>query len=430
MMMKSHSAVWAVVTLAGCLLLLSSSSTASAALLVGNTRGSAPISLYDDDDGGTFTPFLPSEVGDLLIAPDHLVIMEDMLYVSHGDTLNTSAIFRMNLTDGSYDPMWATAPDELYRPYGFAFDNDSGDDGGGVMYVASFLSDQILMFEQETGEYMGQFAAGDGTEEGLCNGPNQIAIHDGSLYLTTQGSVAGADGNLEYLFPSQIVVYDLETAEAQVYIEPPELLEGSLGYVSMLGIMIDCGEEAAAVGSSSNCTMYTTDFGGGLRAYDLETADLLYAAETTIDGASTGSLTLTEDGMIVIPIFADETSGSLLQFDALTGAPMGSTAGSPVLVGPTTDLARPVGVVTYMAEEEVAGAVPSDAPAGSEQPVETPTAAPVEDVPSGAPMGEEDAPTAAPTTSGAVGGGMTISAAVTAAAIAATTTFVVIMALV
>ena len=82
-----------------------------------------------------------------------------------------------------------------------------------------------------------------------------------------------------------------------------------------------------------------------MRAYALESAELIYASGTTVDGASTGSLTMTDDMTIVIPIFTDDTSGSLLQFDAKTGAPMGMTDGSAVLVGPTSDLARPIGIL-------------------------------------------------------------------------------------
>ncbi|KAG7374985.1 hypothetical protein IV203_014080 [Nitzschia inconspicua] len=371
--MKSVSLYWVAFLLAS--LVSFPSTDASASFLVGNTRGDVPVSLYNEATG-TFASFLPPEVE--LIAPDHMVMVGDMLYISHGDSLNTSAIFRMNMADGTYDTSWAVAEDIMYRPYGFALDS-------GVMYVASFLSDQILMFEEDTGEYMGEFVAGDGTEEGLCNGPNQIAIHNGKLYLTTQGSVA-IDGAPEYLFPSQIVVYDLETAEGEVYIPPPEPLEDSFGFVSMLGIVIaGCDDDL----STSNCTMYTTDFGGGLRAYDLETTDLLYAVETTIDEAFTGSLTLTDGGMIVVPIFADEASGSLLQFDAMTGEPMGSTEGSPVLVGPTTDLARPVGVLFYM-EEDTVGTMPTDAPMPTEAPV-GPAPVSVGETP-----GEGDMPSAAP----------------------------------
>ena len=76
---------------------------------------------------------------------------------------------------------------------------------------------------------------------------------------------------------------------------------------------------------------------------------------------------------------------------------MGSTAGSPVLAGPTTDLARPVGVLYYM-EDDVGGeevtVVPNiDTPVSGETVDEPTTASPV----SG---GTVDEPTEAPTMSG------------------------------
>lgn len=308
--------------------------TSALSLLVGNTRGDIPISLYDD---GVFSPFLPEGVD--LIAPDFMVLKDGYLYVSQGDTSNTSSIFRMNVADGTYEESFVEPGDDLLRPYGF-------DIYEGIIYVASFLSDQILMYSEETGEFMGEFAMGDGTEEGLCNGPNQMAIYDGQLYLTTQGSVA-VDGVPQFGLQSQIVVYDLLTAEGSVYVPQPEVLEGSLGFISMLGIMIGCDNRSAV---EDDCTVYTTDFGGGLRAYKLETAELIYASGTTVNGSITGSLTMTDDMMIVVPISSDDVSGSLLQFDAKTGAPMGMSDESAVLVGPTSDLARPIGVLFFDTE--------------------------------------------------------------------------------
>ena len=329
-------------------------STTGLDLLVGNTRGDIPISMYSD---GVFTPFLPEEVG--LIAPDHLVLKDGYLYVSQGDSLNTSSIFRMNVAEGSYDEMFVKPGEGLLRPYGF-------DIYEGTIYVASFLSDQILMYSEETGDFMGEFAMGNGTEEGLCNGPNQLAIHDGKLYLTTQGSVA-VDGVPEYGFASQIVVYDIQTGVGSVYVPQPEVLEGSLGFISMLGIIIGCDDKSAV---QDDCTVYTSDFGGGLRAYKLESAELIYASGTTVNASSSGSLTMTDDKTIIIPIFSDEVSGSLLQFDAMTGAPMGISDESPVWVGPTTDMARPIGVL-FLGDEETPPAVDEDEDAPTLAPGDT-----------------------------------------------------------
>jgi hypothetical protein len=276
----------------------------------------------------------------------------------------------MNMADGTYEESFIESGDGLLRPYGF-------DIYEGIIYVASFLSDQILMYSEETGEFMGEFAMGDGTEEGLCNGPNQLAIYDGKMYLTTQGSVA-VDGVPQYGLASQVVMYDIETTEGSVYIPQPEVLEGSNGFISMLGIMIGCGNKSAV---DDDCTVYTTDFGGGLRAYKLESAELIYTAGTTINGSSTGSLTMTDEMMLVIPVFADEVSGSLLQFDAKTGAPMGLSEGSPVLVGPTSDLARPIGVL-FMEDMEVSPPVDGEGDDAAGSPTAAPTTGPTSDGPS------------------------------------------------
>lgn len=339
-----------VATVLCLLLIFRTTNCHSSTLLITNTRGDIPISEYHD---GTFSAYLP-ELD--LVAPDHMLLYDEYLFVSSGNTYNNSAIARINTLDGTYDNLFAASMD-LLRPYGFAVDGD-------ILWVASFLTDKILLFDIETGEYLAEFASGDGTEEGLCNGPNQIAIWNGKLYLTTQGSVA-VDGIPQFGLPSQVVEYDLETGDGQVFIPQPEPLADGLGFVSMLGIVIDC--DANITNSSLGCTMYTTDFGGGLRAYDMETQELIYAVGTTINGSSTGSLTLSVDGSkIIVPIFSDETSGSLLQFDKLTGAPMGSMLDdgtmSPVLVGPTTDLARPVGVLIYHEDEDedVDGGTPTE----------------------------------------------------------------------
>ena len=314
----------------GLLFALDTTVQVEAALLEGNTRGDVPISSYDGES--SFTSFLPEDIA--LVAPDHLVLNDETyLYISHGDSVNNSGIFRMNVKDGSYEEMFASGGG-LIRPYGFDIFN-------GTLYVASFMSDQVLMYDEETGDYLGEFAAGNGTEEGLCNGPNQIAIYDGKLYLTTQGSMT-VDGAVEYKFSSQVVVYDIESKVGSVYTPPPEVLEGSLGYVSMLGVIIGCNEQSAV---EDDCTMYTTDFAGGLRAYKLSTAELIYATGTTIDGSSTGSLTMTPFGMIVVPIFTNEASGSLLQFNAITGKPMGTSDETAVLAEPTENLSRPIGVL-------------------------------------------------------------------------------------
>jgi outer membrane protein assembly factor BamB len=149
-------------------------------LLVGNTRADNIVIVSDELSIAEFIGDVPN--------PDHLVVYEDTLYLSAGDTGENSAIYAYS--NGTLSVF--AEGGGLMRPYGFAFD-------GGILYVASFMTDQILTYDASTGEYIGVFAETDGTEEGLCNGPNHIAIFEGSLYLTTQGSNV-VNGSLTYLF--------------------------------------------------------------------------------------------------------------------------------------------------------------------------------------------------------------------------------------
>jgi hypothetical protein len=313
---------------------------AGSELLVGNTRGSPSVAKYGIAEWA-ISEYIPDAAG--LVEPDQLLLYKDYLYIAHGKTLGNSAIFRMSLTTMSYNSTFATGGG-LIRPYGISID-ESVD----IMYVASFLSDQILMYDAMTGEYMGEFASGNGTEEGLCNGPNAIDILNGTLYMTTQGSEA-VNATPQYNgLASQVVKYDLATGSGSVFIPQPDVLNVSLGFISMLGIQIGCGEESAVDG---DCTVFTTDFGGGLRAYELATAKLIYAVPTTVlAGASTGSLTLSDNGMIYVPIFANESTGAVLRFDAKTGAPRGCCGGDAVYVKETSDLHRPVGILFMKAVE-------------------------------------------------------------------------------
>jgi hypothetical protein len=196
--------------------------------------------------------------------------------------------------------------------------------------VASFRSDEILVYDLATGDFIQVFASGNGTEEGLLNGPNHIAIHGTSMYVTTQGSVADDSGEISYLYPSQILIYDLDTAVGSIFVPQPEPLPQSMGFVSMLGIRVYCT-------GTEDCLIYTTDFAGGLRTYTLD-GELLYAVETTYTpGAATGSLAIA-DGEIFVPAFFNETTpGVVLKF-ALDGSAELS------VVAESDQLVRPIGI--------------------------------------------------------------------------------------
>ena len=291
----------------------------------GNTRADNIVGIYEDGSVQEYVASLPN--------PDHIRIVGDYLYVTVGDSPETSTMYRKNLKTGHVDSDFLKGGD-LLRPYGFDFYMDR-------IYVASFLTDKIIVYDMYTGAYIGVFAQGNGTEEGLVNGPNHIAVYDDMLYLTTQGSVA-TDGEPVYGLSSQIVVFDLHTGEGQVFAPPPEPLPDSLGFVSMLGIQIYCLDD-----DDSSCYVYTTDFAGGLRVYSLE-GELLDAISTTYEsGAIAGALSITPDGEIFVPGFVDEaTDGVVQRFSAKDGSPLPAMGMDGALyAGPSDKLVRPIGIL-------------------------------------------------------------------------------------
>ena len=286
-----------VVTLAA--LGLASTTAAEPTLLLGNTRGDSEIFKYGLESD-VIEPFVP---GGILEAPDHIVEYDGYYYISTGAEVNTSSIARMPIDNPDDIEVTFASGGGLKRPYGFDIYEET-------LYVSSFMTDQILTYSLSTGDYIDVFAQGDGTEEGLCNGPNQIYIYDGKLYMTTQGSyIDSVDGSLNYGLASQTVVYDLETGEGQVFIPQPDPDPMGMGFISMLGLKIGCGDESML---EDDCTVYTTDFAGGLRLYAFSTQELVDSQSTTyVDGSSTGSLALAEDGTIYTCGFASETSGAI-----------------------------------------------------------------------------------------------------------------------
>ncbi|KAL7570760.1 hypothetical protein ACA910_014391 [Epithemia clementina (nom. ined.)] len=378
---------------------------------------------------------------------------------------------------------WNAQP-MLIRPYGFDFDhhhhhhhydddvhddlNDNVEDGsqsqpsphGGYIYVSSFRTDQILVFRQDTGAFVQIFAAGNGTAQGLLNGPNHICIHHHFLYVTTQGTVAQPNGDVLLQHTSQILVYDLTTGQGRVFCTPKplsssssslssssswqdddeennnndknnnnnnngELVEEnnekegdtSTNWVSMLGVQVYClnlpplsrvpkMDNATTTATTTTtteytsyrCRLYTTDYAGVLRAYDLETAHLEFAVSTRAHLAlsmsspsstsssstttiptsiATGALSIVDDE-IYIPGF-DPTQplqpGFVQRFSAVDGSPLPgistssttSTSGSPspkdgeppptsgtqkeagagnaIFVPPHSQLIRPIGIL-------------------------------------------------------------------------------------
>ena len=320
---------------------------ASAAILVGNTaltddgRG-YNILRFDEQTGDFLGEFISTGSGGL-VSPDDLTFGPDgNLYVSSGNdgatpAVEPSAILRFNGLTGEFIDIFATSP-TLNRPYGNAFGPD------GNLYVASFLSDEILRFDGVTGAFIDVFATGNGLPGGL-NGPNDLLfLPDGSLLVTTQGSVA-VNGQPDFSFslPSQILKFDIATGASTVFADQPIPTPDSFGFVSFLGL---------AIGPDGN--LFTSDFANGLRVYDLETGNLLQTISTNYTGTSPsdnfiGSLAFTPDGALFSTgfDFSQANLGAILRYDGATGEPLPSAGNSgPIFVPTNPNLIRPIGV-TY-----------------------------------------------------------------------------------
>ncbi len=145
--------------------------------LVGNTRGDNVL-IFDASTGETLgeliTPGLGglNEPDTLLFGPDANGDGRSDLYISRGAEPGIASILRFDGLSGEFIDTFVgddlhTNLDEtggLIRPYGMAFGPDSN------LYVASFLSDQILRYDGTTGDFIDVFAQGNG-QAGSLNGP-------------------------------------------------------------------------------------------------------------------------------------------------------------------------------------------------------------------------------------------------------------------
>ncbi len=327
-------------------------------LLVANTRGNDVVR-FDPETGAFLGTFIPPETGGLF-SPDTMILGPDAngdgipdLYISSGtrpadsQERGASAIFRFDgLTGALIDSFVANDPttdvDEtggLFRPYGIAFGPD------GLLYVSSFLSDQILRYDGTTGAFVDVFATGDQMPGGL-NGPNGLLFGpDGSLYVTTQGSVAvEGEPDFDFGLPSQILRFDITTGASTVFAEPDPSPE-SFGFVSLLGM---------AIGPDG--LLYTTDFANDIRVYDLATGSQVGEALSTNytgtqpSGNFVGSLSFGLNGVLYSVGFdnGDDPIGAVLRYDTTTGLPLPSEGNSgPIFVAPTPVLNRPIGILFY-----------------------------------------------------------------------------------
>jgi sugar lactone lactonase YvrE len=278
--------------LAACALGLAALGTgsANAAYLVGNTSGNN-VARFDQTTGASLGDFISAGSGGL-VSPDDLTWGPDgNLYVSSSAANTTGQILRYNGQTGAFIDVFAQGGG-MARPYGVAFGPD------GLLYVASFRSDQILRYNGSTGAFVDVFAQGNGTAAGLLNGPNDLLFGPGgTLFVTTQGSVANGTGGISYQFASQTLRYNISTGVGQVFAPQPAPAPGGAGYVSMLGLAL--GPDGA---------LYTSDYAGGIRSYNALTGALQQTISTgalfTPGGATTvGNFAFGADGDIYASVF-------------------------------------------------------------------------------------------------------------------------------
>ncbi|MCA1994784.1 MAG: PEP-CTERM sorting domain-containing protein [Coleofasciculus sp. S288] len=333
-MSNKLAALQATVVLSTFTALCADGMSASAALLVGNTRGDNVV-IYDEHSGSFLGEFITPGSGGLL-APDDLNFGPDgNFYVTSGDTPETSAVLRYNGITGEFIDVFASG-NGLFRPYGAAFGPDNH------LYVSSFLSDQILRFNATTGEFIDVFASGNGQPGGL-NGPNDLLFGmDGSLYVTTQGSVAvGGTATFPGL-PSQVLRFDIATGTSSVFIDQPTPSPDSFGFVSFLGL---------AFGSEGD--LFVSDFANDIRRYDLDTGNLVDVLSTNYTGTVPssnfiGNLTFGADNTLYTVGFDFTTNnfGAILRYDGVTGNPLPSPGNNEAIFVPTdSKLLRPIGII-------------------------------------------------------------------------------------
>ena len=336
---------------------------------------------YDLNTNEFIGEFISSDVG--LIQPQHIVVVlpdypddgnsagEDGeerqppqqqhqsqfgVYVSHGDTLESSAVAKFELDGTLVDLNFisnrnygggddtTTFPIQLLEPHGFTFNQDYT-----ILYVASSRSNGIIQFDAITGDYLGALVTN-------INGPSHVAIHPKNpdeMFITTKGNFgsfqsdndndngSGNDDNNDNgsgntrsrslngdSGVSHVYKYDIKEEKLEIFIQEPAMLRDSLGYVSLSDLSIQC-PSVADNDNNDDCILCVTDFGGGLRAYNIQTRQLLYATQTSTalnqySPGATGSLAVNSKvgiGYIPLTITNINQGSAILQYNMTTGMP-------------------------------------------------------------------------------------------------------------
>lgn len=337
----------------------------NSSFLVGNTRGDNVL-IFDAATGNYVGEFITAAQG-RLEKPDTLLFGLDGngdgkkdLYVTSGEEAGSSSILRFDGQTGEFIDVFIgdnpdTAEDEngsLIRPYGIAFGPD------GNLYVASFLSDQILRYNGVTGEFIDVFAQGNGQADGL-NGPNGLLFINGSLYVTTQGSVAKINPDTgkvfpDYIFSSQVLRYDSLTAGTTPSVfATPQPSPDSFGFVSLLGL---------ALGQDGD--LYVSDYANGILRYDLQTGELVntlstnYTTNTSPSNNFVGGLAFAPNGdLLTVGFNVTTEQGAILQHETESGSPVNPLE---VLVPTNPILERPIGITFFPTESKLVLGTPGN----------------------------------------------------------------------
>ncbi len=316
---------------------------ASAGFLIGNTDDQSSSNpnhsiVRFNEKTGTFSSFINSGSGGLDI-PDNLTIGSDgSLFVSSGNYTNpsASAILRYDSRTGAPLGVFASGGG-LSRPYGTTF--APGPNGKSYLYVSSFENDRILRYDAQTGAFFDTFALGGSGKSGDVNRPNGLRIGaDGSLYVATEGTVAGQ-------FPNSTISQVLRFSPnqlGQIGVQKPSVLvdqptQQPFGYISFLG---------AANGKDGN--LYVSDFANNIRVYDssgnlIKTLSTNYTGTGATSNNTIGYLAFDDKGNLytVGTDAANGEKGSVLRFANAAGGELQYTGTTYT----SDQLTRPIGLV-------------------------------------------------------------------------------------
>jgi outer membrane protein assembly factor BamB len=218
-------------------------------LLFGRNKANNAV-VFDEKTGQYLGIFIPPDLAGVAKPEDLLFGPDGDIYISSGDTAENSAILRYDGKTGAYKGIFASG-NGLIRPYGLAFGPD------GYLYVSSFKSDRILRFDGRTGQFIDEFASSNGSPDGL-NGPNNLIFtEDGTLYVSTKGTVRGEK---KANFPSQILKFQAGEKQSIVFAQQSSNSSGS--FASLLELALNSQKD-----------LLDRDFNDDLQHSDLKKED-------------------------------------------------------------------------------------------------------------------------------------------------------------